>query len=396
MPLIILSGYPSSGLTHRATQLASLLQKTQDDLFASGAIDPSRPRYKVTVVPTHDASHPRSVYDNARTEKMARGVAYARAKRALGKDTFVILDGMNYIKGYRYQLWCEAKAVGTTCCVVHVGTPIEQCRANNEAKLKRQAEKTPEQESSGDPSENEAYPPELLENLIFRYEEPSTHSRWDKPLFTVPYFDAEPPIADIWTALTGIPHPSATAPQTSSITPTPTESIKTTSDTASIATGATGAPGTGLLTRTRPKIKPHAATVLPTATDSSALYSLEKRTSAIISSIRTFTLSNPSATAILSNLPPNAPNGITIEIPDVSTPIFIPAHVAALGSTDELAGAGGVLALPRLQRLKRQWIGLNRAYVGNYSGGKGGALREEEVGGAFVRFLNAEFAGEGS
>lgn len=118
--LIILSGYPSSGLTHRATQLATLLQKTQDDLFASGAIDPSRPRYKIATVPTHDASHPRSVYDNARTEKMARGVAYARAKRALGKDTFVILDGMNYIKGYRYQLWCEAKAVGTTCCVVSI------------------------------------------------------------------------------------------------------------------------------------------------------------------------------------------------------------------------------------------------------------------------------------
>lgn len=36
----------------------------------------------------------------------------------LGRDSFVILDGMNYIKGYRYQLWCEAKALGTTCCVV--------------------------------------------------------------------------------------------------------------------------------------------------------------------------------------------------------------------------------------------------------------------------------------
>lgn len=30
----------------------------------------------------------------------------------------MILDGMNYIKGYRYQLWCEAKALGTMCCVV--------------------------------------------------------------------------------------------------------------------------------------------------------------------------------------------------------------------------------------------------------------------------------------
>jgi len=70
------------------------------------------------VVPSHDASYPRTVYDNARTEKEARGVAYARAKRMLGRDSIVILDGMNYIKGWRYQLWCEAKAAGTTCCVV--------------------------------------------------------------------------------------------------------------------------------------------------------------------------------------------------------------------------------------------------------------------------------------
>lgn len=34
--------------------------------------------------------------------------------------------------------------------------------------------------------------------------------------------------------------------------------------------------------------------------------------------------------------------------------------------------------------------------MGNYAGGKGSGLKEEEVGGAFVRFLNAEFAGDGS
>lgn len=53
-----------------------------------------------------------------------------------------------------------------------------------------------------------------------------------------------------------------------------------------------------------------------------------------------------------------------------------------------------MLALPKLQRLKRQWIGLNRAYVGgNYDRGKGG-LSSEQVGDAFVRFLNADFAGD--
>ncbi len=36
----------------------------------------------------------------------------------LGRDTIVIADGLNYIKGYRYQLYCEAKAVQTASCVV--------------------------------------------------------------------------------------------------------------------------------------------------------------------------------------------------------------------------------------------------------------------------------------
>lgn len=70
------------------------------------------------MIPVHDNAHPRTVYDHARTEKETRGLAYSRARRALGKDSIVILDGMNYIKGYRYQLWCEAKESGTTSCVV--------------------------------------------------------------------------------------------------------------------------------------------------------------------------------------------------------------------------------------------------------------------------------------
>lgn len=45
-------------------------------------------------------------------------MVYGRVKRALGRDSIVIVDGMNYIKGWRYQLWCESKSAGTTCCVV--------------------------------------------------------------------------------------------------------------------------------------------------------------------------------------------------------------------------------------------------------------------------------------
>lgn len=41
-----------------------------------------------------------------------------------------------------------------------------------------------------------------LENLLMRYEEPSSMVRWDSPLFTVPWTDADVPADDIWKAIT--------------------------------------------------------------------------------------------------------------------------------------------------------------------------------------------------
>ncbi|KAJ6112221.1 hypothetical protein N7523_008282 [Penicillium sp. IBT 18751x] len=401
MPLVILTGYPCSGLTHRANQLASLIEKVQDEIFASSeSTSPVtlKARYKVHIVPSHDGSHPRTVYDNARTEKEARGVAYARAKRALTKDSIVLLDGMNYIKGWRYQLWCETKAAGTTCCVVHVGTPIDQCVANNDARLKRRAQKGDSQASektsvSGEAQsidDEEPYPPDLLNNLIFRYEEPSTHSRWDKPLFTVPWEDKEPPAADIFQALTGVVMTSAETPLDPSVTSL-TESLAS-STISEVASTTTTGRAFGRGQSLRPKIIPHQATVQAVATDSGALYAMEKRTSAIVTAIRTFTQSSPSAEAALAQSKDY--NGITIDVPGASIPIIVPAHIATTGTTDELAGAGGILALPKLQRLRRQWITLNRQYIGHGHGAGIGGLSEEQIPDAFVRFLNSNISGE--
>lgn len=60
----------------------------------------------------------RDVYGTARFEKDARATEMSYVKRFLTKDDIVIADGLNYIKGYRYQLHCEAKAVQTPSCVV--------------------------------------------------------------------------------------------------------------------------------------------------------------------------------------------------------------------------------------------------------------------------------------
>lgn len=47
------------------------------------------------------------------------------------------------------------------------------------------------------------YPIDIFENLVYRYEEPNGMTRWDSPLFTVPYDDPTPPCEEIWNALIG-------------------------------------------------------------------------------------------------------------------------------------------------------------------------------------------------
>ena len=75
------------------------------------------------------------IYNNAAREKTARAEEFSAIKRVVSKDNIVIADGLNYIKGYRYQLWCEAKAAGTRCCVVHVAAQEDECKKWNEERL---------------------------------------------------------------------------------------------------------------------------------------------------------------------------------------------------------------------------------------------------------------------
>jgi protein KTI12 len=42
-------------------------------------------------------------------------------QRALTKDTIVIVDGLNYIKGYRYQMYCVTRELSMR--VATVGLP---------------------------------------------------------------------------------------------------------------------------------------------------------------------------------------------------------------------------------------------------------------------------------
>ncbi|KAE8657754.1 Protein KTI12-like protein [Hibiscus syriacus] len=65
-------------------------------------------------------------------EKNLRGVLRSEVDRSVSKDNIIIVDSLNSIKGYRYELWCLARAAGIRYCVVYCDVEDMQCRKWNE------------------------------------------------------------------------------------------------------------------------------------------------------------------------------------------------------------------------------------------------------------------------
>ncbi|KAL5597732.1 hypothetical protein FOBRF1_011525 [Fusarium oxysporum] len=218
MPLIIVSGLPTSGKSTRSQQLYDYLSKRIADskyrlhLISDESLSISRSVYDLSSLPAHTRSA------NA-SEKDARATIYGAVKRVLSDKDIVILDGLNYIKGWRYQLHCESKAVRTPSCILQIGCSVDKAREVNEARLKKREaeasktadkeEATPSATTSGDTivDSTEPYEPGNWDNLVFRYEEPNPMTRWDSPLFTLIWEDDEAQtnkvFSYLWDAIAG-------------------------------------------------------------------------------------------------------------------------------------------------------------------------------------------------
>ncbi|KAH6627654.1 chromatin associated protein KTI12 [Chaetomium tenue] len=242
MPLITITGLPTSGKSTRARQLHAYLAariaalpspNTQTPTSTSNQPKP-KPPYNLHLISDDTLSIPRTVYDlspaqlpahvrsaNA-SEKDARAAAFGAVKRVLSPRDIVVLDGLNYIKGWRYQLYCEAKNLSTPSCVLQVGGGRERARGVNEGRLERRklrgegegkgegeenGEKKAEDENNDDVDDTEPYEPASWENLVFRYEEPNPMARWDSPLFTLIWEDDEAQTKEvfdkIWDTIAG-------------------------------------------------------------------------------------------------------------------------------------------------------------------------------------------------
>lgn len=244
MPLVVVCGLPSSGKSRRTEELRRALTGEGRAVYV---VDDA------SVLGAQDST----VYGDSAGEKALRAALRAAVERRLSRQDVVILDSMNYIKGFRYELYCLARAVRTPLCLVYCirpgwpsrGLPVPgACESSDPAVSvswrpradygeKTQAVgaveqraisplanggvptavpkeldpkdilpsnppavMTPESEKSAEPAPC-AFPPELLESLALRFEAPDSRNRWDRPLFTVVGLEEPLPLAEIRSAL---------------------------------------------------------------------------------------------------------------------------------------------------------------------------------------------------
>ncbi|KAL9647797.1 hypothetical protein ABK040_015283 [Willaertia magna] len=162
MPLIMMVGIPCSGKSKRADEIAEHFKSLKTL------------KGKVVIVRDDDiVQNIIEAYKDSFNEKQTRGKVKAAVERELTKDDVVIVDSPNYIKGFRYELFCLARSLRTPHCVVYCDVDIE--------KHTIQWNKT-----------NSKWEEGFLRAMAQRMEVPNEKSRWDNPLFRLTPEDPTP------------------------------------------------------------------------------------------------------------------------------------------------------------------------------------------------------------
>lgn len=165
MPSLILTGHPCSGKTTFAKVLAERALAHKSSLIQS------------VVIINESTARPdktqRECYANSTEEKLTRGALKTEFDKYVKDPTkLVILDSMNYIKGFRYELHCISKSAGQRHGVIWILNREDVAKAWNHER------------SLTSPS-SLFYTLEMMNELMARYEPPDERNRWDKPLYHV-------------------------------------------------------------------------------------------------------------------------------------------------------------------------------------------------------------------
>lgn len=162
MPLIIITGNPCSGKTTRSLELKKYFENM---LKNSGQ--------NVEIISEYDAiikeGYDKNVfYADSKKEKAVRSAIKSDIQRRLNTRDLLIFDGSNYIKGYRYEIYCMTKLYKTPQCTIHCDIPVEYAWLWNNKRV-----------------ELDRYNREIFDSLVVRYETPDSKNRWDYPLFAI-------------------------------------------------------------------------------------------------------------------------------------------------------------------------------------------------------------------
>lgn len=157
MPCLIITGHPCAG----KTTVAKLFRER-----ALRKVDRVELINEESACPDHTKS---ACYKDSQAEKKTRAAlksTFDRTVSASDGSSLIILDSLNYIKGYRYELFCISKAAKERHGILWILNDTETIKKwNNER------------------AESERFTEAQLEELILRYEPPDSRNRWDQPLY---------------------------------------------------------------------------------------------------------------------------------------------------------------------------------------------------------------------
>lgn len=170
MPLIILCGLPSSGKSTRAQELSDFFkEKNKEVKIISENVGVPKAGYQKN-----------EYFNDSQKEKIVRADLKSETIRSLNKENVVILDAGNYIKGYRYEIYCASKSSRVTQCTIYCAITKEQAWNFNEKRELAEEDLTKADLNNS----NIGYSREMFDALCLRFEEPHGNNRWDSPLFT--------------------------------------------------------------------------------------------------------------------------------------------------------------------------------------------------------------------
>ena len=208
MPSIVIAGHPCVGKTTFAHLLA---KRALSRASISNVVHIS----EATACPDQTKAE---CYSNSHMEKTTRAALKSEFDRAVVSgaadneegSTLVILDSLNYIKGYRYELYCISKAAGERHGVVWVmgsssdeqfSSAEAESRSDVLAKKRNQERKKEVTQKQGDDEKNskseidlDGYyeDDETMNQLVLRFEPPDEKNRWENPLFKVDVTSVKP------------------------------------------------------------------------------------------------------------------------------------------------------------------------------------------------------------